>query len=65
MLSGLSDVFGRRAVLLLSLLFFTAGTAAACSAHGIIQMLVGRVIQGVGGVSIHIYGSFVLNSQQG
>ncbi|KAI0469910.1 major facilitator superfamily transporter [Xylariaceae sp. FL0804] len=53
LLCAASDVFGRPACLEFALLAFTAGTACCCAARGITTMLVGRVIQGVGGAGIH------------
>ena len=51
-IAALSDIFGRRELLLPSLLLFTAGTAGCCAAHGFTLMLVGRCVQGVGGGGI-------------
>lgn len=51
-LGALSDVFGRREILLLSLLLFTIGTIVCCTANGFIALLIGRSIQGIGGGGI-------------
>ena len=51
-ISSLSDVFGRRELLIPSILFFAAGSVACGVAHDFTVMLVGRVIQGVGGAGI-------------
>ena len=52
LIAALSDTFGRRELLLVAVLFFTAGTAVACSSMGLLQLLAGRSIQGVGGGGI-------------
>ncbi|CAH0045996.1 unnamed protein product [Clonostachys solani] len=48
-LGALSEVFGRRALLLASLFMFTVGTIICCTANGFPQLLTGRTVQGVGG----------------
>ena len=45
----LSDVFGRRPLLLLSLVFFLAGSIPCAMAQNMTTFLIGRVIQGIGG----------------
>lgn len=51
-IGALSDVFGRRELLLLSIFLFALGTLVACLSHGFAQFLAGRTIQGVGGGGI-------------
>jgi MFS family permease len=51
-IAAVSDIFGRRELLLPSLLLFTAGTAICCSAQDFTVMLIGRCVQGVGGGGI-------------
>ena len=51
-IAALSDIFGRRELLLPSLLLFTAGTAVCCVAQNFTIMLAGRSVQGVGGGGI-------------
>lgn len=46
---ALSDVFGRRALWMLSILFFFVGAVIAGVATDMTKLLVGRCIQGVGG----------------
>lgn len=46
--SGLANVFGRRSVLLLSLLFFLVGSALCGAAQNTSVIILGRSIQGVG-----------------
>jgi MFS family permease len=46
---ALSDVFGRRALLLSSITIFTVGTVTCCVAHDFVLLLSGRSIQGIGG----------------
>ncbi|KAJ5718046.1 MFS general substrate transporter [Penicillium malachiteum] len=48
-ITSLSDLFGRRPLLFLSLLLFTVGTLVCCLANGFPQLLTGRVAQGIGG----------------
>ncbi|KAH8695198.1 major facilitator superfamily domain-containing protein [Talaromyces proteolyticus] len=49
---ALSDVFGRRGLLFISLVFFTVGTVVCCISNNMTQLLAGRTIQGVGGGGI-------------
>ncbi|KAK5080775.1 hypothetical protein LTR05_008480 [Lithohypha guttulata] len=51
-IASLSDIFGRRELLIPSILFFAAGSVACGAAHDFTVMLLGRVIQGVGGAGI-------------
>jgi predicted MFS family arabinose efflux permease len=51
-LSALSEVFGRKKILLLSILLFTFGTLIACLATNFPTLLAGRTIQGIGGGGI-------------
>lgn len=46
---SLSDVFGRRQLLFLSVLLFTVGTVVCCVAISFTQLLAGRSVQGIGG----------------
>ncbi|KAG9766095.1 MFS general substrate transporter, partial [Aureobasidium melanogenum] len=61
----LSQIFGRKPILQLSYVLFLSGTAIAGLAQNMIQMIVGRVIQGAGSagmvsmVSILLTGMFV------
>jgi hypothetical protein len=48
-IAALSDIFGRRELLLPCLLFFSAGSITCALSHGFTQLLAGRCIQGVGG----------------
>ncbi|KAI9764321.1 MAG: hypothetical protein M1840_008539 [Geoglossum simile] len=52
LLSSLSDIFGRRNLLLSSLLLFTAGTLAAALSRSFGPLLIGRSLQGIGGGGI-------------
>ena len=47
----LSDRFGRRAVVLLGLAVFMAGSLVAADADSIEQMIIGRALQGAGAIS--------------
>lgn len=51
-MSSLSDIFGRREVLIPGILFFLAGSVVCGIANNFTVMLVGRVIQGIGGAII-------------
>ncbi|KAI4130802.1 MAG: hypothetical protein LQ347_003249 [Umbilicaria vellea] len=50
--ASLSHTFGRKPMLLLALVFFTAGAIAAALATNFTALLVGRTIQGIGGGGI-------------
>ncbi|KAI0021923.1 major facilitator superfamily transporter [Xylariomycetidae sp. FL0641] len=52
LIAGVSDIFGRPACLIASLLFFTAGSLICALAHSMQVLLAGRAIQGVGGGGI-------------
>lgn len=59
-IAALSDVFGRRALLLLSLIAFGAGTlVCAPVAHGFPVFFAGRALQGVGGGGIVTMGQVI------
>jgi MFS family permease len=49
---SLSDIFGRRQILLASVSFFTIGTIICCVAQDFSQLFAGRSVQGVGGGGI-------------
>ncbi|KAF2267505.1 MFS general substrate transporter [Lojkania enalia] len=46
---SLSDIFGRRQLLFLSVLLFTVGTVVCCVSENFTQLLAGRCVQGIGG----------------
>jgi MFS family permease len=48
-IAALSDIFGRRELLLPSLLFFTVGSIICAVAQKFAVLLAGRCIQGIGG----------------
>ena len=60
MTATLSDIFGRRPVILISLVFFFVGSLVAGIAGGFTQILVGRCIQGVGGGGISVLSEVVV-----
>ena len=47
----LSDRFGRKAVIILGLLIFCVGSIVAAEAESIIQVIVGRALQGLGAIA--------------
>ncbi|KAA8894771.1 major facilitator superfamily transporter [Sphaerosporella brunnea] len=51
-IGSISDIFGRRELLLLALSLFTIGTTVCCTADGFTQLLIGRSIKGIGGGGI-------------
>lgn len=51
-LASISNIFGRPALLMISLIMFTLGSILCASSHGIGQLLAGRSVQGVGGGGI-------------
>jgi MFS family permease len=51
-ISSLSDIFGRRELLMSALLLFTAGTTLAALSQNFTQLLAGRSVQGIGGGGI-------------
>src|SRR3954449_2031003 len=48
----LSDIYGRRAMMLASIGIFVAGSAACAGAHDMIMLVLGRGLQGIGGGGI-------------
>lgn len=52
LIASLSDIFGRRELLLFCVICFMVGSIVPALAHHVTQMLVGRVIQGIGGGGI-------------
>ncbi|KAK5109795.1 hypothetical protein LTR62_006528 [Meristemomyces frigidus] len=58
---SLSDIFGRKPLILLSLVFFALGAIlCAVTQHSMTLLLVGRSIQGVGGGGILVLGEIVI-----
>jgi MFS family permease len=53
-IAALSDIFGRPILLMLSLIFFLIGSILGSVAKNIKTLLIGRVIQGVGGGGVII-----------
>lgn len=51
-MGSLSDILGRREILFTAVVFFTAGSIVAARAGDMTTLLVGRVLQGVGGAGI-------------
>ncbi|ODM18661.1 hypothetical protein SI65_05278 [Aspergillus cristatus] len=46
--AAISEIFGRRDLLVVMISVFSVGTAIACSAHAFPQLLAGRSVQGIG-----------------
>lgn len=59
----LSDIFGRRPVILVSLVLFFVGALVAGVANNFSQILIGRCIQGVGGGSIAVLAEIVVTDR--
>jgi len=49
LIASLSDIFGRRELLLFSTVSFAVGSIVCALSHTVVQMLAGRVVQGIGG----------------
>ena len=49
---GFAQTFGRKPVVFAAVLIFTAASAICASSHTLLQMIVGRTIQGIGGGGI-------------
>lgn len=61
-LGSISELFGRQAILLSSLVMFTIGSILACTATGFPQLLAGRTVQGVGGSGLYVM-SYVVTAE--
>ncbi|KAG9233168.1 major facilitator superfamily domain-containing protein [Amylocarpus encephaloides] len=59
-IAGLSHVFGRKEIILISSLFFAVGSIVAAVAKDFTYMLVGRSIQGIGGGGILTLGEILV-----
>ncbi|KAK2806534.1 hypothetical protein FQN50_005817 [Emmonsiellopsis sp. PD_5] len=57
----ISDVFGRREVLLASVSFFTLGTLVASVAKNFAALLAGRTIQGIGAGGVYVLGYIIIS----
>ncbi|KAF2096231.1 MFS general substrate transporter [Rhizodiscina lignyota] len=57
---SLSDIFGRRPLLIVSLALFTIGTIVCCTAPNFTQLLAGRCVQGVGGGGVIAFAQVIL-----
>jgi MFS family permease len=57
--AALSDIFGRRELLVVSLILFTLGSLIACTSKDIAQLLAGRSVQGVGGGGIIVVSNVI------
>ncbi|KAJ6103473.1 hypothetical protein N7486_005900 [Penicillium sp. IBT 16267x] len=58
--ASLSNIFGRRPMILIAILFFCVGAIISAIAKNFTYMLVGRTIQGVGGGGIIALGEVVI-----
>ena len=61
LMAAFADIFGRRSTFFASLLLFTIGTVICSTAHSVVQMLVGRTVQGVGGGGIFAVNLIILS----
>lgn len=50
--ASFSHIFGRKPLVLVALAFFLAGTLIGAQSHGFTLLLLGRSLQGMGGVSL-------------
>ena len=57
---SLSDIFGRKPMILIGLAFFLAGAVLAAVAHSMTLLLIGRSIQGTGGGAILVLVEIVI-----
>ncbi|RHZ55554.1 uncharacterized protein CDV56_105460 [Aspergillus thermomutatus] len=57
----LAEVFGRKPIMLGSIVFFAVGSAVAGAAHSLATILVGRLIQGIGGGAIPLVAELVIS----
>jgi MFS family permease len=60
-IAALSDVFGRQQLLILSVLFFSAGSLLCALANDFTVLFVGRSIQGIGGGGIITLGQVIFS----
>ncbi|KKZ65310.1 hypothetical protein EMCG_08826 [[Emmonsia] crescens] len=60
LITVVSDIFGRREVMLVSVTLFTAGSLIACLAQKFSTLLAGRSIQGVGAGGVFVLGYVIL-----
>lgn len=58
--ASLSNIFGRRPMVLIAILFFCVGAIVSAVAKNFTYMLVGRTIQGVGGGGIIALGEVII-----
>ncbi|PNY26684.1 Major facilitator superfamily transporter [Tolypocladium capitatum] len=58
--SAVSDAFGRLAPLYFALLIFAAGSIVFATAQSMILVIVGRVLQGIGGGGIDVLGEIIV-----
>lgn len=58
---GLSDAIGRRESLLLAILIFLVGTIVACIAKDMLEIVIGRGIQGLGGGGMLVVGEIIVS----
>jgi MFS family permease len=63
MYGRLSQIFGRKPILQMSYLLFLVGTAVAGLAQNMVQMIVGRVIQGAGSAGMVSMVSILLTGE--
>lgn len=63
MYGRLSQIFGRKPVLQMSYALFLVGTAIAGTASGMVQMILGRVVQGAGSAGMVCMVSILLTGE--
>ncbi|CAO1619726.1 unnamed protein product [Sympodiomycopsis kandeliae] len=58
---GLSDAIGRRESLLLAIIIFLVGSVVACIARDMLEIVIGRGIQGLGGGGMLVVGEIIIS----
>ena len=60
----LSDIIGRKPIILIGLLFFFLGSIVAATSSNIYMMILGRIMQGVGAIAGSVMALIVDNTRE-